>query len=153
MLQTWHLLIIQGLSDYLLRFGHECSGWTVCLGNLEESMLCWGRSRYLLGEMSTFGSETFLISDEVDGVLLAISTNPGDGSTDNEGFILSTSVLQFSLFRARNTITGLITVIKSSKVTLCLWRKSPFKSLITNIHLPILGYMDTLILPKFIELI
>lgn len=62
-----------------------------------------------LGQMGTLGLETVLISNVVQGVLLAIGSDPGDGSTDLEGRVLQTDILQLGGLLTGNTITGLIT--------------------------------------------
>lgn len=57
-------------------------------------------------QMGTFWLETVLISYEVEGVLLAIGSNPADGSTDGKSFVFSSNVLKLSLFLAGGSIAG-----------------------------------------------
>lgn len=60
--------------------------------------------------MGTLGLETVLISNVVQSVLLSVSGDPADGSSDLEGRVLKTNIPQLSGLLARNTVTGLIAI-------------------------------------------
>jgi hypothetical protein len=42
--------------------------------------------------------ETVLVSDVVEGVLLSVSGDPSDGSTDDQSLLLGSDILELGLF-------------------------------------------------------
>lgn len=61
-----------------------------------------------MGQMIALGLETVLIRNVVQGVGLAIGSNPADGTAHTERLLVGTGVLQLSLLLAGNSITGLV---------------------------------------------
>src|SRR5512143_1428640 len=62
--------------------------------------------------MGTLGLETVFISNIVDGVGLTIISNEGERALDDDGFFISTNVLQLTLSFSFNTITGSISILE-----------------------------------------
>lgn len=65
-----------------------------------------------MGQVSAGGLEAVLIGDVRQGVLLAIISYPGDGSSHNKSLILGAGVLQLSLLLLGGAIAGLETGTK-----------------------------------------
>lgn len=62
-----------------------------------------------LGEVGAGGLETVLVGDVGEGVLLSIITDPGDGSSHHQGFVLGADVLQLRLLLLGGAVAGLKT--------------------------------------------
>jgi len=59
------------------------------------------------------GLETILVGDVGEGVLLAIVTDPGDGSSHHQGLVLGAGVLQLSLLLLGGAIAGFKSIVVS----------------------------------------
>jgi hypothetical protein len=70
----------------------------------------------LLGEMIALWLVTVLVSEEGDGVKLAVWGVPANGSADDQMLLLSASIFDLSLFCPCHAVAGFITAIDGRSV-------------------------------------